>query len=443
MNKHSDSCTGFEAQSAAYTAADCLSEPAFHKYALRTLKIWSFIGALILVFVAAYALEKISIALQILVISFVISFLVSPFVSFLEKKGVNRGLGTLFAYIIAMIVLGLLLALVLPVLVTQIKDLLASIPLSVYEMQNYFENLYSKYGEYLANTQVRTYADRVFAIVSSKAWAFANSSASGLISFGGSLASMIAMIGMSLVVAFWLTMDFPKFRKEALAIVGPDRAQDFEIMAAVFARAMGGYIKGLVITSACTGCIAGLGFFFLGVPYAGLLGIATAILNVIPFVGPWIGGAIAAVVSMFVSPTTALLSVVVTIVAQQITDTLISPKVMQSAVAVHPALVILGLTAAGAVGGVVGMIFVVPLLAALKGVFIYYFEKRAERQLVSMEGALFRGQPFNDAEGKPIPALDATGGTHDGFDSLSQAPEVQKIAVDEQQDDNHKDKEVL
>lgn len=401
-------------------------------YGVRALKVWTFIGALILMLGAAYALEKISIALQILITALVISFLISPFVGFLEKKGISRGLGTLCAYVIASIILGLLLALVLPVLITQIRDFLASLPLSVYEAQNYFETLYARYGYYLADTQLREYVDKLFSSISSRAWSFANSSAAGLISFGGSLASVVAMFGMSLVVAFWFTMDFPKFRREALAIVGPKRAQDFEIMAAVFTRAMGGYIKGLLITSACTGCIAGLGFFLLGVPYAGLLGVTTAILNVIPFIGPWIGGAIAATVSMFVNPMTALLSVVVTIIAQQLTDTLISPKVMQSAVAVHPMLVILGLTAAGAVAGVVGMVFVVPLLAALKGVFTYYFEKQTNRQLVSLEGALFRGEPFNDDQGNPIPALDATGGTHDGFVKLAKLQKRAQSQLDEQ-----------
>lgn len=216
---------------------------------------------------------------------------------------------------------------------------------------------------------------------------------------------------MALVVAFWLAMDLPKIRREVMVLVGPTRAESFEIIASVCYRAIGGYLKGLIITSAITGILSAIGFMLIGLPYAGLLGLVTGMLNIIPFIGPWVGGIIAGAVGLFVTPLTGLLAVVVTIIAQQITDTFVSPKVMQSSVAVHPMVVILGLTAGGALGGVVGMILAVPALAAAKGVFVYYFEAKTGRQLVSEEGALFVGKAFNDEQGNPIPALDATGGS--------------------------------
>ncbi len=386
-------------------------EDKFKWVGLHAARIWGIIGFIILLVAAGYVLGKLGIAVQVLLIAFVISFLITPLVNYLETKGLKRVLGTLVAYLLGVLLIAILIALVVPVLTKQITDLVNAIPGYANQAQAWVSSLHEKYGSYLADSQLRDYAQKGISAISSKAWAFANSSAMGLIAVGSSFATLTATFFMGLVVAFWLTMDFPKFHREALVIAGPKKAEDLEIMMAVFGRAMGGYIKGLIITSACTGLIAGIGFFILGLPYAGLLGLATAILNVVPFVGPWIGGGLAALVGLFVNPLTALLSIVITIVAQQITDTFISPKVMQSAVAVHPLLVIVGLTAAGAVGGVVGMIFVVPLMAACKGVFTYYFEKRTGRQLVSDDGGVFKGKPFNDEKGAPIPAFDATGGS--------------------------------
>lgn len=398
-------------QSAIKPQKKLSTEEGIKKYGLRALKIWAFIGAVIILMGVGFLLGKITVAIQILIISFVITFLSLPLVGKLEEKGLNRALGTLVAYLIAILLLSILFSLVIPVISEQVSGLIKSIPGYVSQAQAWADTMYDRYAQVFADSQVQEALRKGINSISSAALKFANTSASGIITAGSSIVSSVAVIFMSLVVAFWLTMDFPKFQREAMIIVGPSKAEEYEIMTAVFSRAMGGYIKGLIITSTCTGIIAGIGFFIIGVPYAGLLGLATGILNVIPIVGPWVGGGLAALVSLFVSPWTAVLSVVITVAAQQLTDTFISPKVMQSAVAVHPMLVILGLSVGGSIGGVAGMIFAVPLIAAFKGVFTYYFEMRTGRQLISEDGAVFRGEPFNDEDGNPIPAYDATGGS--------------------------------
>ena len=68
--------------------------------------------------------------------------------------------------------------------------------------------------------------------------------------------------------------------------------------------------------------------------------------------------------------------------------------------------------------GPLGMVVAIPLCAALKGLFIFYFEKQTKRQIVSWDGAVFQGQPFHDEAGDPVPAYDALG--NDSFVSDSQ-----------------------
>ena len=80
---------------------------------------------------------------------------------------------------------------------------------------------------------------------------------------------------------------------------------------------------------------------------------------------------------------------------------------MQSAVKIHPALSLVGIVAGGALGGAVGMVLAVPLTAAIKGLFVYYFESRTSRQLVSPDGAFFGGTAYSTPEGGPSPTFDA------------------------------------
>lgn len=386
--------------------------PQLDKARLMAFRIWALIGGVIVLLGLGKALGMLGQTIEILAVAAVITFLCNPIVDFLDERRVPRVLGTLIAYLVLLALISLVVLLIAPVVIDQLTSLIGNIPGYVDQSQEALTSFYANYSHILSENpqlqaQLQEYASKLGQIMMK----FANAAGASLVGFGGAVISAIATVGMALVVAFWIAMDLPKMRREIMVLVGPRRAESFEIITSVCYRAIGGYLKGLIITSAITGCLAAIGFKLVGLPYAGLLGLITGLLNVIPIVGPWVGGAIAGAVGLFVAPLTGLLAVVVTIVAQQITDTFVSPKVMQSSVAVHPMLVILGLTAGGALGGIVGMILAVPALAAAKGVFVYYFESTTGRQLVSEEGAFFVGKAFNDDEGRPIPALDATGGS--------------------------------
>ena len=158
----------------------------------------------------------------------------------------------------------------------------------------------------------------------------------------------------------------------------------------------------------------GVLFGVVGIPnYAALGGIA-GLLNIIPIIGPWLGGALAAVVGIFISPWAALFALVGTIAIQQVVYTFVSPKIMANSVDVHPALTIIALMAGSAIGGamsglvgsLVGMLASIPAVAVAKAVFVYYFEKHTGRRIVSPEGVFFKGATAPDDVVDPI--ADAT-----------------------------------
>ncbi len=87
---------------------------------------------------------------------------------------------------------------------------------------------------------------------------------------------------------------------------------------------------------------------------------------------------------------------------------------MGNSVDIHPALVImalmvgsaLGFAVGGVVGNIVGMLASIPAVAAIKSLFVYYFEKRTGRVIVSPDGVIFKGEP-SGKEANPV--ADATG----------------------------------
>lgn len=405
----SASIHGLEPGSSAWNSA---MDMRLRRYSSRFYRVWGYIGIGIIFLVVAYSLGHIWDALSVLLFGALMAFIYAPIVNVLEKRfSVPRLLGTfigLFAFFAVIILLGLLFV---PPLTSQMAAFAHAVPGYVVGIQQAWNDIVAYFDTLdpgLRNQISVTLSDLG---KTAESWGgkLASTVGSGLFAGVSNMVSGIVMFFMACVISFWLAKDFPRMEREFSTIVGPRAGEDYRIITSVFGRSLGGYLKGLLITSSCTGFIAGMGFWIFGVPYSGLLGVITAVLNVIPYIGPWVGGILAFFVGLTVGWVPALLSIVITFCAQQFTDTFISPKVMQSAVSLHPALVIIALLGGGAIGGIIGMILAVPLTAAVKGVFVYYFEKRTGRQLVSRQGALFKGEPFLDARGNPRPACDALG----------------------------------
>ena len=222
-------------------------------------------------------------------------------------------------------------------------------------------------------------------------------------------ASQLFVIFLGLVLAYWMACDYPRMHHEVCTIIGQEKETSYRFMVAILSRSVGGYMRGMVVTSICGGFLAFIGFMIIGHPYAALMAIFTGIMHLVPVVGPWVSAAIATVLGFMFSPMLALWTLIVTMVAQNVTDNVISPKVMQSSVQVHPIMSLTALVIGSALMGPIGMIIAIPLCAALKGIFVYYFENETGRQLVAYDGAVFKGTPYRDADGNPVAAYDALG----------------------------------
>ena len=397
-----------EAVGDATDEADALSARRA-KYRGRFYRVWGYIGIGIIVVAAAMALGHVEDALFVVGLGALLAFLYAPIVNYLHRRfRVPRMLGTLIGLLVVFAAILLFFLAIVPPIAEQASGLIKAFPTYVSQLQE----LWLEFNDFIQSNpdgQVKAFLENLTTQAAGFGSQLAQQAAGGLFSGVTGFVGNFINVFMAFVISFWLAKDFPRMEREVSNIVGPKRGEDYRIITSVFSRSLSGYLKGVIITSTCTGLIAGVGFWILGIPYSLLLGFVTGVLNIIPYIGPWTGGALGFLVGLSVGPVPAVLSIVVSVIAQQLTDNLVSPKVMQSAVSVHPVLVIFALSAGGALGGIAGMIMAVPLTAALKGTFVYYFEKKTGRQLVSRDGMLFRGEEFRDEDGNPRPACDALG----------------------------------
>ena len=399
----------------------------------RFLNVWTIVGAIALTWVVVQLLNILSVPVAIVIWTTIIVFVLRGTVNKLEEIGINRTVGTAIGYVIMFAVLALVAFLLFSPGVgmnTQFANLIENVPVYVQGISDWANDVYARYAYMLEDESVRAFVADVQASAMDWAGDFAKNSASGAIALGTGLANAFMAIGFALVVAFWILMQLPQLGRECKRLVGDAHAEDLEMLHITFTRVMGGYIKGTLLQCAIIGVACGILFAVLGIPNSMALGGITGILNIIPIIGPWLGGGLAAIVGIFVSPLVAAIAILGTIVIQQFVYTFISPKIMSDSVDIHPALTLIALMAGSALGGamgglpgsLVGMLASIPAVAVAKSVFVYYFEKRTGRRLVSKDGVFFLGTPSSSEDGDaPNPIADATSPHPDGSAEFERA----------------------
>lgn len=129
---------------------------------------------------------------------------------------------------------------------------------------------------------------------------------------------------------------------------------------------MRAYIKGTLIDTLILFLASSILYFVIGLDYPIMLGFFSAITNIIPFVGPYIGGVPAVMVGLAKSMRLGLATLGVIILCQTVESNIINPMIMSKCIKVNPILIILSLSIMGKFFGLFGMIFAVPSIIIFK-----------------------------------------------------------------------------
>lgn len=196
-----------------------------------------------------------------------------------------------------------------------------------------------------------------------------SSSWSTIVSGALVVGEVLAGLLLSLVLGFLFLKDGRRFQRWALEHL-PARQHD--LASALGQRAwegLAGYLRGAAILGVVEGAIIGGTLWVLGVPLAAPVGILTFMAAFFPIVGAIAAGAAAVLVTLVAGGTSdALIVLVVAVLVQQLDNDLLAPFIYGRSVQLHPALILIALTAGGVLGGIIGAFLAVPLAAAVSGV---------------------------------------------------------------------------
>lgn len=331
-------------------------------------------------------------ALELSLAGVVIGFLCSPIANWLEDQGMGRALAAFAVFVALLATLILVGVRIIPPLLEQLIHLLQSIPGHISRVQTDCTNLAEQAG--LAdNGHAEDALNQIISGLFSSGNAMDKIS-SDLFNNAADFVNNTVAFPLGLVLVYWFAKDYPAIAQEAVTLVGEKQRDSASLMLAVMSRSM-------LITSGGDRVLRGVGPALFGHPYAGFVGAFCGLVHFVPVIGSLVSRVIAVPLALFESPALAIWFITV-VVAQNVTDNLVSPLVMQSAVKVHPVLSLVGIIVDNALSGIVGMILAIPLTAAV----VYYVETRTGQQPVSYDGAIFKGTPYHDPEGNIVPSFD-------------------------------------
>jgi predicted PurR-regulated permease PerM len=185
----------------------------------------------------------------------------------------------------------------------------------------------------------------------------ATQAGSYLLSAGNGLANIVLVF----VGAIFIASD-PAVYRRGLLLLMPARAEATAAAALDDAsRGLRGWMVGQAVSSLVVAAFTWAGLALLGVPASGGLGLIAGLLDVIPMIGPIIAGVPAVLLAFTVSPATALWTIILFLVIQQLQGNFLQPMIQKQAVDVPPAVLLFAVVAAGLLFGFLGVLLAAPL----------------------------------------------------------------------------------
>jgi len=200
-----------------------------------------------------------------------------------------------------------------------------------------------------------------------------NEEAGGMvIEIGATIVDVFSTIILISFIGIFFAIDPEIYKKGIALLFTKKKAHRINEALDTAANALWHWLSGQFIAMAFVGVAVTIGLMIIGVPLALILGVIAALSEFVPIIGPWVGAVPAVILAFSVGTETALFTIILFLVIQQIESNILTPVIQQRMVHIPPAVVILSVVAFGLVFGIPGIILATPL-AVVAMVFVGMF----------------------------------------------------------------------
>ena len=344
----------------------------------------------LLICLALYVLAELAGRLWVVLLPILLGLLLAtvlwPAVRLLRRRGVPDALASIGVLLLALLLLLGVVGGLAPQVTGQAQELADQVSAGLEDLEQRLTGPPFNLGEDRLGDTV--------ANVTEELQANAQNIVGRLLSGAAAAGSLLVTGLLALVLCFFYLKDGPKFVPWVGGLVGPRAAPH---VAAVMQRSwvtLSGFIKAQAAVGLVDAVLIGIGLAVLGVPLALPLSVLVFFGAFIPIIGAVVSGALAALVALVTEgPRDALLVVLIVLVVQQLEGNVLQPILVGRTLDLHPAAVILAVTAGGTIFGIVGAFLAVPVLSVAAVTVRYARQHLAEVEPGPDSPPVAAGQP--------------------------------------------------
>ncbi|QRY39579.1 AI-2E family transporter [Microbacterium hominis] len=293
----------------------------------------------------------------------------NPVVQRLQRHGVARAWAIVIVYFAFAVLITAVVWLIVPTVVRQISQFITDLPTLVSSFQQ--TELYAWVREQFGD-QVPVILSEVQRFLTDPGHIAAIGG--GVLQIGISIGTTLSGIIIIVVLSLYFLASLPEI-KQAFYRMVPARSRELAAdLTEQITESVGGYLGGMVVLAFFNAVVSFILYTVLGLPFPALMAVVAFCLTIIPLVGTVLFWGIASIVALFASPLSALIFALAYLVYMQLEAYVLTPKVMNKAIAVPGALVVIGALVGGTLMGLLGALVAIPVTASIlliiKKVFI-------------------------------------------------------------------------
>ncbi len=343
--------------------------------------------------------------LVIFVVSVVISLILNPVVRMLRRLHVPRGLAVLAVFVSLAAGIAGGVSLVISPVRGQIEDIRQRLPDYTDQAQRQVQSIQAFLDRRGINVDLQAKASG--AIDSVQRWL--GEQADNAVNYSLNLLSWAVTAILILVASIYMLLDAPRIALFARKVAGPDGAAFLRRTE----RTLSEYVKAQLLVSAIIGVSAGIvlwiygvtGIFDQGANYAVAFAAWVFVMEFIPYIGPILGAILPLVIALLSSPFSALWVLVAFVAIHQLEGHVVVPKIMGTAVGVHPLVVIFGLLIGEQLYGLGGVLLALPMVVIVKEAVVFAVAKINHEPFVEdVTRVVATASPPTPAQGGERPA---------------------------------------
>ncbi|RFU19580.1 AI-2E family transporter [Geodermatophilus marinus] len=334
--------------------------------AVRSLAVIS--AQLLLIVAAVVVLGWVAGRLWVILLPIVLGLLFAtvlwPPARFLRKHRCPPALAAVVVLLGFLAAIGGLIAWIAPSVVDQGQELADAATAALEDIQEWLQGPPFNLGQ----DQIGQYVDQAINSVQANAQSIAGAAVTGASAIGNGLINLV----LALVLAFFFIKDGPRWTPWLSAQTGPKAAPHVAALSYKTWTTLSEFIKQQALVGFVDAFFIGLGLWILGVPLVLPLAVLTFFGAFIPIIGAFVAGGFAVLIALVSNGwTTALIVLGIVILVQQIEGNVLQPVIQGRGFNLHPAVVILAVTAGASLAGIIGAFLGVPVAALIAVVYRY------------------------------------------------------------------------